>query len=104
MESLFLQASGSPLTGLLPMFLMLGVIVVFMVLPQRKKAKEQKTFEDALEKGKEVVTASGMLGRIDKIEGAIVTLNVGNKTYIRVTKNSISKGLTDAVHIKDTDK
>jgi preprotein translocase subunit YajC len=104
MESLFLQASGSPLTGLLPMFLMLGVIVVFMVLPQRKKAKEQKTFEDALAKGQEVVTASGMLGRIDKIEGAIVTINVGNKTYIRVTKNSISKGLTDAVHIKDTDK
>lgn len=104
MESLFLQASGSPLTGLLPMFLMLGVIVVFMVLPQRKKAKEQKTFEEALAKGNEVVTASGMLGRIDKIEGAIVTLNVGNKTYIRVTKNSISKGLTDAVHTKDTDK
>ncbi|WP_026232385.1 preprotein translocase subunit YajC [Neolewinella persica] len=104
MESLFLQASGSPLTGLLPMFLMLGVIVVFMVLPQRKKAKEQKNFEEALDKGNEVVTASGMLGRIDKIEGAIVTLNVGNKTYIRVTKNSISKGLTDAVHAKDTDK
>jgi preprotein translocase subunit YajC len=104
MESLFLQASGSPLTGLLPMFLMLGVIVVFMVLPQRKKAKEQKTFEEALAKGQEVVTASGMLGRIDKIEGAIVTINVGNKTYIRVTKNSISKGLTDAVHVKDADK
>lgn len=86
------------------MFLMLGVIVVFMVLPQRRKAKEQKTFEDALAKGQEVVTASGMLGRIDKIEGHIVTINVGNKTYIRVTKNSISKGLSDAIYAKDADK
>ncbi len=101
MNAILLQAS-SPLTGLLPMFLMLGVIVVFMVLPQRKKAREQKTFEDALEKNQEVVTASGILGRVDKVEGSIITLNVGNKTYIRVTKNSVSKALSDAIYPKET--
>lgn len=103
MSYLFLQ-SASPLTGLLPMFLMLGVIVVFMVLPQRRKAKEQKAFEDALQKGQEVVTASGILGRVDSVEGAIVSINVGNKTYIRMTKNSISKVLTDAIYPKDATK
>ena len=101
MTNLFLQASGG-LGGLLPMFLMLGVIVVFMVLPQRRKAKEQKNFLESLQKGKEVVTASGILGRIDKIEDSIVTLNVGNKTYIRCTKNAISKELTDAIYPTDT--
>ncbi len=83
------------------MFLMLGVIVIFMVLPQRKKAREQKTFEEALAKGQEVVTASGILGRVDKVEGNIVTINVGNKTYIRVTKNSVSKVLSDAIYPKE---
>lgn len=100
MNYLFLQASG--LSGLLPMFLMLGVIVVFMVLPQRKKAKEQKNFQEALKKGDEVVTASGILGRVDKVEDTIVTLNVGNKVYIRCTKNAISKELTDAIYPKTT--
>lgn len=104
MTTIFLQASGSALTGLMPMILMLGVIVVFMVLPQRRKAKEQKNFLEGLQKGKEVVTASGLLGRIDKIEDTIVTLNVGNKTYIRCTKNAISKELTDAIYPQDTDK
>jgi preprotein translocase subunit YajC len=103
MTNIFLQASGG-LGGLMPMFLMLGVIVIFMVLPQRKKAKEQKNFLESLQKGKEVVTASGLLGRIDKIEENIVTLNVGNKTYIRCTKNAISKELTDAIYPPDTDK
>ncbi len=102
MTSIFLQASGSPLGGLLPMFLMLGVIVIFMVLPQRRKAKAQQSFLDGLQKGNEVVTASGILGRIDKIENSIVTLNVGNKTYIRCTKNAISKELTDAIYPADT--
>ena len=104
MTSIFLQASGSALGGLMPMFLMLAVIVIFMVLPQRRKAKEQKKFLDELQKGREVVTASGMLGRIDKIEGNIVTLNVGNKTYIRCTKNAISKELTDAIYSQEADK
>ena len=104
MTTFFLQSTTSALGGLMPMFLMLGVIVVFMVLPQRRKSKEQKTFLESLQKGKEVVTASGILGRIDKIDDAIVTLNVGNKTYIRCTKNAISKELTDAIYPQDTVK
>lgn len=104
MTTIFLQATGNGLMGLMPMFLMLGVIVIFMVLPQRRKAKQQKTFLESLQKGKEVVTASGILGRIDKVEDAIVTLNVGNKTYIRCTKNAISKELTDAIYPQDTVK
>jgi len=100
MYYLFLQAT-SPLGGLVPMFLMLAVIVIFMVLPQRKKAREQKNFLEEMKKGDEVVTASGMLGRIDKIEGAIVTLNIGNKTYVKVTNNSISKELTHAIYPKE---
>lgn len=101
MNYLLLQAA-SPLGGLMPMVLMLGVIIVFMVLPQRRKAKAQQAFIDELKKGDEVVTASGLLGRIDKIEGNIVTLNVGNKTYIRCTKNAVSKDLTDAIYPKAT--
>ena len=99
MNYLLLQAA-SPLGGLMPMFLMLAVIVIFMVLPPRRKAKAQNNFLDELKKGDEVVTASGILGRIDKVEGNIVTLNVGNKTYIRCTKNAISKELTDAIYPK----
>jgi preprotein translocase subunit YajC len=104
MTTIFLQSTGSSLAGLLPMFLMLGVIVIFMVIPQRRKAKEQKLFLEDLQKGKEVVTTSGILGRIDKVEDAVVTLNVGNKTYIRCTKNAISKELTDAIYPQDAVK
>ncbi|MEM9258300.1 MAG: preprotein translocase subunit YajC [Bacteroidota bacterium] len=103
MTSLFLQASGGALANLMPVFLMLMVVVFFIVLPQRRKSREQKSFMDAMTKGQEVVTASGILGRVDKIEDAIVTLNVGNKTYIRITKNAISKELTDAVYPKAAD-
>ena len=50
-----------------------------------------------LEKGKEIVTASGMIGKINKIENGIVTLQVANNVFIRVTKSSISKEMTESL-------
>lgn len=97
--SLFLQAGGGDLfTNGFFMIAMLLVLVFTMIIPQRKRSKEQKSFMSGLAKGQEVVTASGILGRIDKVEDNIVTLNVGNKTFLRVTKNAISKELTDAIY------
>lgn len=78
---------------------MLLVFWLFLIRPQAKKQKEQKKFMEDLKKGDEVVTASGILGKITKIEDAIITLEVGAKVYIRVTKNAISKEMTDAVFI-----
>ncbi|MTB52133.1 preprotein translocase subunit YajC [Lewinella sp. W8] len=105
MTTILLQAGGgSMLTNGFFMIAMLVVLVFFMIIPQRKRAREQKTFMEGLAKGQEVVTASGILGRIDKIEDKIVTINVGNKTYIRVTKNAISKELTDAIFTQKADE
>ena len=64
--------------------------------------RSQKNFVDGIKKGDQVVTASGILGRINKIEDEIVTLEVGNKTYIQVTKNAISKEMTEQIYATQT--
>lgn len=74
------------------------IIYLFMIRPQSKRQNEQKKFMSALVKGDDVVTSSGILGKINKIEDEIITLEVGNKTYIRVTKNAISKEMTDSLY------
>ena len=86
--------------GLYSPLLLLGMVAVmyfFMLRPQIKKQKEQQKFGEALAKGNDLVTSSGIIGRISKIEGNIVTLQVDPKTYIKVTKGSISKELTEAM-------
>jgi preprotein translocase subunit YajC len=72
-------------------------VVIFIFYSQFKRNKDQRKFAESLEKGKEVVTASGILGKITKIEGEVITLEISSKTYLRVTKNAISKELTDAI-------
>jgi preprotein translocase subunit YajC len=98
MISLVILQAASPniLGSLWPLLLMFVVVFFFFIRPQAKKQKEQGKFLDSLEKGEEVVTNSGLIGRINKIEGLIVTLNLGEKTFVRITKGSISKEMTEA--------
>ena len=92
----FLQATQSLIGSLWPLLLMFVVIFFFFIRPQAKKQKEQVKFLEALDKGKEVVTTSGMIGRINKIDGSIITLAIAEKTFVRITKGSISKEMTEA--------
>lgn len=95
MEPIFLQGNSDFYNTLFPL-LMIG-IVIFLFYSQFKRQRDSRKFAENLEKGKEVVTGSGILGKITKIEGDIVTLEVSSKTYIRVTKNAINQELTDAI-------
>lgn len=98
MEILLLQAGGAGMTNLLFLGAMILIFWLFLIRPQAKKQREQKNFMEGLSQNDQVVTASGILGRISKIEEDIVTLEVSSKSYIRVTKNAISKEMTDAVY------
>ncbi len=94
---ILLQTDGSGLLGMLPLLLIFAVFWFFIIRPQMKKQKDQGKFGDSLSKGQEVVSSSGILGRINKIDGEIIHLEIANKTYIRVTKSAISKELTESI-------
>lgn len=92
-----LQSDSSPFISMLPL---LGMVVVFYFLfmrPQQKKAKEQRTFSSSLEKGDVVVTGSGIIGRISKMDGEVVTLQLTDKTFIKIVRSAISNEMTSAL-------
>jgi len=60
-----------------------------MIRPQMKRAKEHKTMIDALQKGDEVVTSGGMIGRISKINENYVTIEVSEKVEILVQRPAV---------------
>jgi preprotein translocase subunit YajC len=98
---LFLQAGGIGAISNFALPIMIFVVFYFfMIRPQMTKQKSQTAFEESLEKGKEVVTASGIIAKVNKIDGAIITLEVANGTFIRVIKSAISKEMTEAFAAK----
>lgn len=99
MSNLFLQVGGGDAyTNMFFFIAMVGIFVFMVILPQRKQRREQKSFMEELKKGQKVVTSSGILGKINKIEDQIITLDLDGKTFIKITRNAISKELTDAVY------
>jgi preprotein translocase subunit YajC len=96
MTTLFLQAAGGQYMNLIFFALIFVVFYFFLIRPQAKKQREQSKFVETMQKGDEVVTSSGIIGRINKLEDDVATLEVGNKIFIRVLKSAISKEMTDA--------
>jgi preprotein translocase subunit YajC len=82
--------------GGMEMLIMLGIFgLVFYFLiyrPQAKRVKDHKNLMSALAKGDEVLTAGGLIGKIDKVSDdkdfVIVALN--DQTNVTVQKGSIS--------------
>jgi len=93
--SFLLQSSGSGVLGFIFPALMLAFFYFFFIRPQIKKQKEQSAFSSELKKGDEVVTTSGIIGQINKIEDNVITLELDSKTHIRVVSGAISKEMTD---------
>ncbi|MAT55456.1 MAG: preprotein translocase subunit YajC [Bacteroidetes bacterium] len=96
---IFLQGGGgnAGMFNLIFFGLIILVFWLFIIRPQAKRQREQNNFLSSLEKGQTVVTSSGIIGKINKIEGDIVTIEVGSKNYIRVLKSAVSKEMTDAM-------
>ena len=67
------------LLGFLPIILMFVVLYFLMIRPQMKRAKEHKTMLAALQKGDEVITAGGMVGRVNKVSEGYVTVEVAHQ-------------------------
>ena len=69
--------------------LMFVVLYFLMIRPQMKRAKEHRAMIDALQRGDEVVTAGGVLGRISKLNENYVTLEVASNVEIQVQRSSV---------------
>ncbi len=82
---------GADLMTFLPMIAIFVVFYFLLIRPQQKKAKEAKAMLEALQKGDEVVTAGGMLGRIAKLTDQYATIEVAPNTEIVVQRQAVSQ-------------
>ena len=98
MHSLLLQAAAGSSTPVIYNVLLwvgiAGIFYFFMIRPQQKKQKDQKSFVDNLKKGDNVVTIGGLHGRIAAVDAATVTLEVDRGIKMVFEKTSISREAT----------
>ena len=65
---------------------LVGLFVLFYFIairPQRKRQKEHQQMVSSLSKGDEVVTSSGILGRVTALDDNYMVLNVANNVDMK---------------------
>ena len=82
--------SGSDIMAFLPMIAIIVVFYFLLIRPQQKRAKETKAMLSALQKGDEVVTAGGVVGKIAKLSDAYADVEVAPNVEITVQRSAIS--------------
>ncbi len=66
------------------------VLFWFMLIrPQMKQAKEQRKMIDALQKGDEVSTSGGILGKVTKVGDSTVSIEIAPEVVINVQKHTV---------------
>jgi len=91
---------GNFLTLALPLVLMGGVFYFLLIRPQQRRMRQQQALLNSVEVGDDVVTTSGIFGRvtdIDEDEGSI-TVEIAAGTQVRMLKQGIARRLSDEVY------
>ncbi|MGH6934370.1 MAG: preprotein translocase subunit YajC [Dongiaceae bacterium] len=96
----YAQAAGAASAGLdmmsfLPLVLIFVVFYFLLIRPQQQKAKQHRTMISAVRRGDQVVTAGGIIGRINKVISDVeVQIEIAEGVRVRVLKATISEVLT----------
>lgn len=83
-------AAGQDLMGFLPLIVIFVLFYFMLIRPQMKRAKEQKNMLEALQKGDEVVTAGGEIGKVVKVGEAYVGVEIADNVVVNVQKQAIT--------------
>ncbi len=96
---MFLQASTSGLTSMLPFLAMIVVIYFFMIRPQMAKQKKEKKFQAEIKKGTRVITSSGIHGKIVELNDNDNTITIETGAgRIKFERAAISMDLTNKLN------
>jgi preprotein translocase subunit YajC len=92
LSSILLQALDQQTIMTIVMWVgIIGVFYFFMIRPQQKKQKEQRSFIDNLKKGDNVVTIGGLHGKVYSVESTTVTLELDKGLKLTFEKTAISR-------------
>lgn len=97
MHMQLLQAGSNPLFSGVLMIGMIAVMYFFMIRPQAKRAKDQKAFGESINNGEEIVTTSGIHGRISQVNAdGTLKLQIANGVFITIERSAVSMEMTVA--------
>jgi len=83
-------APGGGISFFIMLGLMLAILYFMLIRPEGQKRKRHQDLINSLKKGDEVVLQSGIFGKIVSVEERFLSLEIADKTRVKVLKSAIS--------------
>lgn len=87
------SAPATDLSSFIPLIVIFVLFFFMIIRPQMKQAKEHRNMVAALQKGDEVVTSGGIVGKVTKVTDTFVSIEVAANTEIHVQKHAVQSAL-----------
>ena len=81
---------SSLLTLAIPWVLIIGIFWLLVWRPQSKAQKAHRARIDAAKKGDTVVTGGGLIGKVVKVDGDEIELELGSNVRVRALKGTLT--------------
>ena len=82
----------------IPLILIFVIFYFFLIRPQQKRVKEHKEMVKNLQRGDEVITSGGIIGKVDRVmEDDRIELIIADNVKVQVIKNTIQSHLKKEV-------
>lgn len=80
--------------GIIPLFLVFGIMYFMIIRPQQKKMKEHQNMISALRRNDQIVTQGGLIGKVTKVkDDNEVEVEISSGVTVRVVRSTIAQVL-----------
>ena len=87
--------NGSGIAQFIPLILIFVIFYFFLIRPQQKKIKDHKIMVAALKRGDDIVTAGGIVGKVERLLGNDrIEIIISDNTTVEIVQSTVQSVLT----------
>lgn len=109
-EVAYAQAQDGGVGGLVgaifPLLLMIPIFYFLIIRPQQKKMKQHNEMLQSIQRGDEIVTSGGLIGKVIRVKDGELSVEITEDVKVRVVQSMVStvRSKTEPRPAKDQDQ
>ena len=80
----------SMLASFIPLILIFLIFYFLLIRPQQKKQKEHKVLLDSIQRGDEILSSGGILGKVIKVDNDKLTVEISKGVNVTIIRSTVA--------------
>ena len=80
----------SMLASFIPLILIFLIFYFLLIRPQQKKQKEHKILLDSIQRGDEILSSGGILGKVLKVDNDKLTVEISKSVNVTIIRSTVA--------------